>query len=54
MINAILHHVGMSWIICFNKEILYEIDESNVPNWLNKVPWYNADICSKLHGKIFE
>ena len=32
----------------------YEIDGSNHPDWLNKGPWYNTDICSKLHGKHFE
>ena len=54
LLNAILHRVGMSWIICSNKEMLYEIDKSNHPNWLNKVRWYNTSICSKLHGNVFE
>ena len=45
VLNAILRNVGMLWIIYSNKEILYEIDESNNPDWLNKVPWYNTDIC---------
>ena len=31
----------------------YEIKEK-VPDWLNKVPWYNTEICSKLHGTVFE
>ena len=54
VLNAILNHVGMSLIICSNKEMLYEIDEISHPDWSNKVPWYNTDICSKLHGKLFE
>ena len=54
VLNEILHHVGISWIICSNEEIKYDIDKSNHPNWLNKVPCYNTDICSKLHGKLFE
>ena len=54
MLNVILHQVGMSLIICPNTEILYEIDESNYPDWLNKVPLYNTDICLKFHGKLFE
>ena len=33
VLNAILHHVGMSWIICSNEEILYEMDEINHPNF---------------------
>ena len=54
VLSAILHHVGMSWIICSNEEILYEMDESNHPAWLNKGPWYNTAIFSRLHGSLFE
>ena len=54
MLNAILHHVGMSWIICSNEEIKYEIDESNHQDCFNKVPWYNIAICSRLHGSLYE
>ena len=32
----------------------YEIDESNHQYWFNKVPWYNTDICSRLHGSLLE
>ena len=32
VLNAILHHVGMSLIICPNKETKYDIDKSNHPN----------------------
>ena len=32
----------------------YEIDEINHPGWLNKVPWYNTAICSRLHGSLIE
>ena len=28
--------------------------ETNHQDWLNKVPWYNKSICSKLHGSRFE
>ena len=54
MLNTILHHVGMSWIICSNKGIKYEIDKSNHQDWLNKGPLYNTAICSRLHGSLFE
>ena len=54
LLMAILHCVGMSWIICSNEEIKFEIYESNHPDWFNKGPWYNTEICSKLHGKPFE
>ena len=30
------------------------MEESNHPNWLNKGPWYNTAICSRLHGSLFE
>ena len=32
----------------------YEMDKSNHQDWLNKGPWYNPDICSRLHGSLFE
>ena len=54
VLNAILYHVGMTWIISSNKEMKYDIDENNHQYWLNKVPWYNKDIYLKLHGSTFE
>ena len=50
LLNAILHHVGMSWIISSNKEMKYEMDKNNHQYWLNKGPWYNTSIYLKLHG----
>ena len=44
----------MLWIICSNKEMLYETDRSDNTNWLNKCPWYNTYIYSRLHGIMFE
>ena len=54
MLNAILFHVGMSCIISSNDEMKYEIDKINYQYFLNKGPWYNTDICSRLHGIMFE
>ena len=54
MLNSILHHVGMSWIIRFNNEIKYEIDEIDHQDCLNKGPWYNTSICSRLHEITFK
>ena len=54
VLNAILHHVGMSWIIRSNKEMKYEMDKNNHQYWLNKGPCYNTSICSSLHGNRFE
>ena len=31
----------------------YDIKVNNHPDCLNKGPWYNTDICSKLHGTVF-
>ena len=54
VLNAILNHVGMSWIIITNKEMKYDTDENNHQYWLNKGPWYNTYIYLKLHGGTFE
>ena len=54
VLNAILHHVGMSWIISSNQEMEYGMDENNHQDWLNKGPWYNTSICLKLDGSRFE
>ena len=45
VLNEILHHVGMSWIISSNREIKYEMEENNHQDWLNKGPWYKTSIC---------
>ena len=29
------------------------MDKSNHPDWLNKVPWYNTAICSRLQVSMF-
>ena len=55
LLNAMLHHVGMPWIFSSNQEMNYEINtERNHLDWLNKGPWYNRNICSKLHVIRFE
>ena len=54
VLNAISNHVVMSWIITFNEEMKFEIDENNHQYWFNKGPWYNTSICSKFHGSMFE
>ena len=54
VLYEILHHVGMLWIIISNDEMKYEIDKSNHQDWLNKCPWYNTDIYSRLNGSLFE
>ena len=53
VLNTVLNHVGLSWIISSSKKIKYDIKENNHPDWLNKVPRYNTAICSKFHGTVF-
>ena len=43
VLNSIPHNVSMSWIICSDNKMFYEIEENNYPDWLNKFPWYNKD-----------
>ena len=53
VLDAILHHVSMLWIISNNDEIKYEIYKSNHQDWLNTGPCYNKAICSRLNGSLF-
>ena len=51
LLNAMLHHVGMSWIIRSNKEMDYDkYTNTNNLDWFNTGSWYNKNIFSKLHG----
>ena len=54
VLNSIFHHVGVSWIISSKEEMKYIIDESNHQYFLDKGPWYNTAICSRLHECLFE
>ena len=55
LLNTMLHHVGMSWIISSNKKMDHDkYTNSNHLDWFNTGPWYNKNICSKLHGIKFE
>ena len=55
VLNSMLHHVFMSRIISSNQEMEYGMKTTNNHlYWLNKGPWYNKNICSKLHGIKFE
>ena len=53
VLNSILHHMGMSWIISSNNEMKYEIEKSNHQYCLNNDPWYKKDTYSSLHGSMF-
>ena len=54
VLNAMWHHVGISWIISSKREMVYEMNETDHQYWLNKGPCYNTSICSKVHGSGFE
>ena len=54
VLNAILHHVVMSWRISSNEKLKYESDKNNHQDWFNKGPWYDTAIYLRLHGSLFE
>ena len=55
MMNSMLHHVVMSWIISSKKGMDYEnFSQRETVDWFDKGPWYNKSICSKLYGTTFE
>ena len=53
VLNAMLHHVGMIWIIENDEDLKYDMELQNL-YWITGVPWYNTYICKRLHGKVFE
>ena len=53
VLNTILHHVGMLWIIETHEQLKYDIDKHN-SECMKGGPWYNTSICNKLHGIVFE
>ena len=55
MLNAMLHHVVMSWIISTKKEMYYD-NFTNRKNleWFDTGPWHNRNISSKWYGTTFE
>ena len=38
VLNAILYHVGMSWIISSNQEMEHEMNKNHHQEWFNKGP----------------
>ena len=53
VLNKVLQHVGLSWIIETNQQLEYDIHKHN-PNWITDGPWYNTYICTKFHGTVLE
>ena len=54
VLNTVLQHVSLSWIISSNNKMKYDIKENHHPDWLNKGPQYNKAICSKYNGTLFD
>ena len=44
MLNTLLHHVGISWIIETHEQLKYDT-EKNDPDWITGGTWYNTSIC---------
>ena len=53
LLNTILHHVGILWIIENHEQLKYGMNIQN-SYWLTGGPWYNTYICKSLHEKLFE
>ena len=52
MLNTMLHHIGMIWIIETHEQLQYYMDIHN-SYWMTGGPWYNTSIHKKLHGNVF-
>ena len=53
VMNTVLQHVGLSWIIETNQKLENNIDKHD-PYQITCGTWYNVYICMKLHGTVFE
>ena len=53
VLNTLLHHVGMSWIIETHEQLKCDMKKNN-PDWITGGPWYNKSICKKIYGTVFE
>ena len=53
VLNTMLHHVGMIWIIENHENLKYDA-EVKKSDWMRGGPWYSISICKKLNGKLFE
>ena len=53
VLNTMLHHVGMIWIIENHENSKYDMEIKHL-DWMTGGSWYNWSICKKLNGKLFE
>ena len=55
VMNSMLHHVVMSWMISSKEEMDYDnFTNSNNLGWFDTGSWHKKYICSKLYGTTFE
>ena len=48
VLNTMLQHVGMLFIIEAHEQLQYDMEKHN-SEWMTGGPWYNTSICKKLH-----
>ena len=53
ILDSVLHHVCLSWIIETSHQLEYDIYKHN-PDWITYGPWYNTYMCTKLHVTVFQ
>ena len=53
MLNTMLQHVGMLWIIETHERLKYDMDKHN-SDWVTSGSWYNTSIFKELHGNVLE
>ena len=46
VLNTMLHHVVMSWIIETHEQLKYNMGKHN-SDWMTGGPWHNTSICKK-------
>ena len=51
VLNKLLQHIGMSWIIKTNKNLEYYMDKNN-SNWTTCGTCYNTSICKKKRKSV--
>ena len=53
VLNKMLHHVGMIWIIENHQDLKYDMELKKL-DWMIGGPWYKTSICMKLNGILFD
>ena len=52
VLNTMLQHIGMLWIIEKHEQLKYDTEKYNL-EWMTGGPWYNTYNCKKLRGIVF-